>query len=313
VSAQPSFRVAFNPPWHELPRVSAVVASGRAGDYHVDDYATTFSLKSVARGRADYRTARSRYLLEPDRFVLLNHGQRYGMDIDARDGTETLCLFFEPGFLEEVARARRTPAARLLDGEGGAGGPSFGVIERLHLKTGALAAELAALAAVTPRSAGHDGGYPQTLGGWLEDRLYACAAEIVRFDDLTRREMESLPALRPSTRAELYRRLHHARDFLESCFAEPLTVASVARVACMSPYHFQRMFKEAWGVTPMAYLQARRLAVARRLLAETSAEVTQVALAVGFESPGSFSALFRRRAGVTPTEYRRRARPNSQD
>lgn len=303
MSTQPSFRVAFNPPWHELPRLSAVVASGRAGDYHVDDYATTFSLKSVARGRADYRTVRSCYLLEPDRFVLLNHGQRYGMDIDARDRTETLCLFFEPGFLEDVARARRTPAARLLDGEGGAGGPSFGVIERLHLKTGALAVELAALAGATPLRA----------GGWLEDRVYACAAEIVRLDDLTHREMESLPALRRSTRAELYRRLHHARDFLESCFAEPLTVASVARVACMSPYHFQRMFKSAWGVTPMAYLQARRLAVARRLLAETSTEVTQVALAVGFESPGSFSALFRRRTGVTPTEYRRRAHPNSQD
>jgi AraC family transcriptional regulator len=303
VSAAPAFRVALNPPWGELPRVSAVVASGRAGDYHVEDYGTTFSLKSVARGRADYRTTRSRYLLTPDRFVLLNHGQRYAMDIDSRDGTETLCLFFQPGFLEEVAHARRTPAARLLDGAEAAGAPSFGVIERLHAKTGALAAELEALATATPRS----------TGGWLEDRLYACAAEIVRVDERTRREIDALPALRASTRAELYRRLHHARDFLESCFDEPLTVARVARVGCMSPYHFQHVFKEAFGVTPMAYLQARRLAAARRMLAQTTASVTQVALAVGFESLGSFSALFRRRVGVSPGDYRRRERANSQD
>ena len=123
-----------------------------------------------------------------------------------------------------------------------------------------------------------------------------------------RSEAESFPGLRPATRMELYRRLYRGRDFLMSCYDRPLTVAAAARVAGLSPFHFQRMFKLAFGQTPMQFLQETRLEAARRLLAHTGDDVTAICFAVGFESLGSFSWLFRKRFGVSPRGFRENRR-----
>jgi AraC-like DNA-binding protein len=123
-----------------------------------------------------------------------------------------------------------------------------------------------------------------------------------------RGEAQTFPGLRPATRMELYRRLYRGRDFLLSCYDQPLTVAAAARVAGLSAFHFQRMFKLAFGQTPMQFLQETRLTAARRLLDHTGDDVTAICFAVGFESPGSFSWLFRKRFGVSPRGFRENRR-----
>jgi len=79
-------------------------------------------------------------------------------------------------------------------------------------------------------------------------------------------------------------------------------------VAALSPFHFQRMFKQAFGRTPMQVLQTARLEAARRLLAHTGDDITSICFAVGFESLGSFSWLFRRRFGISPRAFRENRR-----
>jgi transcriptional regulator GlxA family with amidase domain len=95
---------------------------------------------------------------------------------------------------------------------------------------------------------------------------------------------------------------------MEACYAEPLGVAELARVACLSPAHFLRSFKALFGVTPHGYLTEVRLRHARRLLETTELPVTAVCFEVGFESLGSFSSLVRRRFGVSPSALRRNSR-----
>jgi AraC-like DNA-binding protein len=128
-------------------------------------------------------------------------------------------------------------------------------------------------------------------------------------------EVDQFPGQRPATRAELYRRLHNGRDFLSATYTEPVSVAMAARASHLSPYHFHRMFKSAFQQTPMQFLQERRLAAARRLLVATDQPVTLICFAVGFESLGSFSWLFRRRFGVSPRQFRAQqcGRGNPQD
>jgi len=84
-----------------------------------------------------------------------------------------------------------------------------------------------------------------------------------------------------------------------------MTVADIARVATLSPFHLHRMFKEAFGMTPMRMLQNHRLQVARKLLGRGT-PVTLVASAVGFESLGSFGTLFRRTFGEPPGRLRKK-------
>lgn len=287
------FRFRLNPQARELPHCSAVL-NGRGIKYDVHDYRTTLSLKSVVRGVARYHTPQGHYLLTPDTFLILNHGQRYSLEFDGRTQTETLCPFFQPGFLDQAATATTHPALQLDDPNPPA--PALDFCERLYPRTGVVARALAAFE--TGLRA------PHASTPWLEDRMYGLAQALAALRLQVRHEAESFPGLRPGTRVELYRRLYRGRDFLLSCYDQPLTVAAVARVATLSPFHFQRMFKLAFGQTPMQFLQETRLSAARRLLAHTSDEVTAICFAVGFESLGSFSWLFRKRFSVSPRAFR---------
>lgn len=105
------------------------------------------------------------------------------------------------------------------------------------------------------------------------------------------------------------RHLLRARDLADRSYAEPLTVADLARAAGLSTAHFSRAFREAFGEPPHRYVLTRRLERAAALLRDTDRPVTEVALAVGWSSLGSFTTSFTRMFGATPTEYRRSSPP----
>ena len=100
--------------------------------------------------------------------------------------------------------------------------------------------------------------------------------------------------------------LRRARDRMDREYASPLDVAALARTALMSTAHFSRQFRDAYGETPYAYLMTRRIERAKALLRLDDLSVTEVCLAVGCTSLGSFSARFTELVGETPTAYRAR-------
>lgn len=100
-------------------------------------------------------------------------------------------------------------------------------------------------------------------------------------------------------------RVRRARRLIDREYADPLDLDRIARAACLSPYHFHRLFRRETGETPHQYLTRRRIERARELLITTELSVTDVCLEVGFSSLGSFSTKFRRFAGHSPSRYRR--------
>lgn len=100
--------------------------------------------------------------------------------------------------------------------------------------------------------------------------------------------------------------LRRAARVIERRYHEPVDLSRLAGEAFLSPAHFHRRFTAAFGETPHAALTRRRIAVARALLETTDRTVTDVCMAVGFTSLGSFSTLFRRHVGQPPSHYRRR-------
>jgi AraC-like DNA-binding protein len=107
--------------------------------------------------------------------------------------------------------------------------------------------------------------------------------------------------------ADAFRRLCRARDLIHARFDEALTTHELARAAGMSRFHFLRLFHEVFGVTPRQYLMRVRLERSCELLARGTS-VTQTCFDVGFSSLGSFSTLFRREHGRSPSDYQRRVR-----
>jgi len=100
--------------------------------------------------------------------------------------------------------------------------------------------------------------------------------------------------------------LRRARDLMDREYARPLEVAELARAALMSTAHFARQFRATYGETPYSYLMTRRIERAKALLRRGDLSVTDVCMAVGCTSLGSFSARFTELVGETPTAYRAR-------
>src|SRR5512134_2786601 len=100
------------------------------------------------------------------------------------------------------------------------------------------------------------------------------------------------------------RHLLRAKDLSDARYREPLDVPTLARAAHLSPAHFSREFRRAFGETPHQYLLTRRLERAAALLRNTDRSVAEICLDVGLRSVGSFTTSFRRAYAMSPTAYR---------
>jgi AraC-like DNA-binding protein len=102
-------------------------------------------------------------------------------------------------------------------------------------------------------------------------------------------------------------RLRRVRDRIDREYAQPLDVEALARGAYMSAGHLSREFRRAFGESPYGYLMTRRIERAMALLRSGDLSVTEVCLAVGCSSLGTFSTRFTELVGVPPSTYRREA------
>jgi AraC-like DNA-binding protein len=258
----------------------------------------TLSIKCVLGGSETYLVDGNRMTVTAGNYLILNHGQRYASNIAPRAGTESLCVFFRPGLVEEVlAGLTFSDATLLADPEVG---PELtpGFFEKLYRHDPLVSPRLSELHGALGRgSAGR---------GWIEEQLRALLDGMLRNQEEVVAAMRRLPVVRAATRAEIYRRLSRARDLIESDPGRRLTLADMAAEACLSPHHFLRLFKSAFGLTPHQHLTLCRLRRAAELLDTTDRPIATICTDLGFESPTSFSLLFRRHHGLSPAAYRRR-------
>lgn len=102
----------------------------------------------------------------------------------------------------------------------------------------------------------------------------------------------------------LYRRIVEAKIFIDVHYALPIDLNNISEEAYFSKFHFIRLFKSAYGVTPHQYLIKVRIENAKLLLAKEN-PVSQVCFTIGFESISSFTALFKKLTGITPSAYQK--------
>jgi transcriptional regulator GlxA family with amidase domain len=167
---------------------------------------------------------------------------------------------------------------------------------------------------------GHDGHvtprmrfiYDRVMAGersqhWLDEQAVLLVDDLLRAEDAAFQSTLRLPAAKASTRAELSRRLRLAADYIESHHELALPLETLAKVACMSTFHFVRHFALLHGATPHAYLVSRRTAAARRMVEEGITDYELIAERTGFGSRSSlYRALARRSTSSGPRQLRRR-------
>jgi AraC family transcriptional regulator len=284
----------LNPPSDRLGQENSVL-SGQGSRYYVPDFEGCLSVKTVLKGTALWETEGRRFLLNEDCWLVLNDRQRYTNTIDSARPVKTFCLFFERGFVEEIHRVQVTSCRALLDAPQPSRPGTVEFLSRIEPDDGPLMGLLRRFN--TELKAG-----AMSRTEWHLNFLRA-GELLVSARTGTTSAISRLPAIRNSTRVELYRRLLRGRDFLLSCASDPIQLKDMASAACLSPFHFHRTFRRAFGETPHRYLTRIRLQRAAKLLCENDLSVTEICLSTGFESLASFSSLFRSRYGIAPSKF----------
>jgi AraC family transcriptional regulator len=111
------------------------------------------------------------------------------------------------------------------------------------------------------------------------------------------RQPAKTPALDP-------KRLKRVLDFIDARLAEEISLDDLAAEACLSPFHFSRLFRDATGLSPHRFVTDRRVQAAQKLLASSHSSLVEIALDTGFGSQDNFTRAFRKTTGLTPGQYR---------
>jgi AraC-like DNA-binding protein len=233
-----------------------------------------------------WRTEDGEFRIDGQSILVVNDRQPYDLTIDSTEPVVTCCLFFERNFVESIV----TPFDEAVE-------KPLHFLPRLETGDLALISRIRRMRDMTPGTA-------------LEEQFVLAGGDLIELDRNARQQAHRISATRPQTKIEIYHRLCRAREYMHAFCDQPLQLAEIAGTACLSLYHFHRMFQEAFHETPHQYLTRLRLDRAAHLLATSRLQVTEICLECGFSSLGSFSSLFRRNFGTGPREYRAAVRSN---
>lgn len=273
-----------------------LVLHATARQHSVHAYAGPLSIKTVLRGRVSWVVGGRDLVVDPTSFLVLAAGERYSMSIDAPKPVETCCAFFAPGFIEQIAIDLTSRVDAALDAYDRIA-PPLAYLSALHGdREQALTNRLATLAERCEKHLNPSG---------TEEDFLVLGTRLLEYYQEIRAQAARVPALRLSTQQELFRRLLIGRDYIHSHCSESVSLANVARAACLSLFHFHRGFTRAFQETPHSYLTGLRLTQARDRI-EKGSSVLEACVAVGFSSPSAFSRLFRARFGQAPSTLRRK-------
>lgn len=253
------------------------------------------SIKCIFNGQAIYKVEGSHLVVDDTRYLILNHAQPYDMIIESNKLVESFCIFFPLEWASDVLRNLIQDDDTLLKN------PYDEIQPLLFYEIPTHHDDIASSIIHRIR---HQYRSNRLMVGGDYLLFYELLAGILSVQRRIYQDAEELSYVRQTTRQEVYRRLHLAREFMMANLQQSLTITDLAQVAMMSPYHFLRRFSQVFGLTPHAYLTRKRLACAEKLLVSSNLSITDICLSVGFQSLGSFSTLFSKVYGVSPRQYR---------
>jgi AraC family transcriptional regulator len=256
----------------------------------------TLSIRAAWGGTELCRVGGREIGIDDDNFLILNHGRSYSSSFRATHPMESLVICFRPELAEGACGAMAVSLERALaDGPAvAAAEPEF--IENLQPHDRCVTPVLRFIRAHALQGLEDE--------SWYEEQLHFLLERMQRHSSQVQERVQSLQLARAATRREVFRRIGYATDFLQTHYARSIDLDEIAKVACLSKYHFLRLFALVHGMTPFSYLQRKRARVALRLLRTTAFTVAEVACSVGFGQRTTVLRQIRRWTGLRPLQIR---------
>ncbi|MDN5201146.1 AraC family transcriptional regulator [Fulvivirgaceae bacterium BMA10] len=260
------------------------------------EHISRLTLRGILHGYQYHQVGGHDHMVRKDNYLIVNKGQSYSSEIHTDRPIEAIIVAFKDGILQEVYNNLTRPELSLLDNPEGETTDRIELFENTYPQDRIILQALLAL---------KGGIINQYRGPIFYEQIHYLLLERIIANHLGVLEVvSSLETQKQSTRAELYRRLAIAKDYIDAHFPNKLSLDNISKVAALSPYHFLRTFKTLFKTTPLEYLTQQRLRFAKYLLRNSDKPISQITLDVGFNDPSSFTRLFNKKFGITPSAYR---------
>lgn len=280
---------------HTLPVAGwpTVILNVKAANICRDNIRGPLSVFTNISGKSRVTCGGKQVTVQGDHFFISNHDQHYTLEIDKHTPAETLNIHFGAYFAEQVFSTLKLHPEKLID-EGFFTAPHqrielYNKLYRRDSVFNHLATEL-------------QNSHGDKL--YEEEKLYDLLIHLLRQNHEVDTIAQRIPVLRNSTRQEILRRLLIATDYIHSYYHQDITLEDLAAVACLSKFHFLRLFKIAFQKTPHQFISEVKVQQAKAFLKRTGMEVSTIAKALGFDNTSSFSRMFHNQTGLYPSQYR---------
>jgi AraC family transcriptional regulator len=258
-----------------------------------DNIRGPLSLFVNLKGTSSVICGNQKAIVHPQFFYTTNHDQHYTLAIDQSAEAETFNIHFGEHWADQAYQSITHDTEKLLD-ESVFTPPRerIELYNKLHLCDEVFNQHILNIR----NNAGDQ--LPE------DENLYELLVYLLRQDHGIRKIESQVPALKNSTRHEILKRLLASTDYIYSYYDKDLSLGELANVACLSKFHFLRLFKVAFRKTPYQFINEVKVAHAKTLLKDRKLEVTSIARHLGFTSASSFSRMFFNQTGLYPTQLR---------
>jgi len=275
------------------PPENTVILADTTDRYSYPEHTTPYLFVTTFFNRGRYILNGRAITIAPRQFYFLNSNDTIGIDYTEVHRLRTCLILFKNGFVEDCLAYRFADKQQLLDS------PDYRQSKDPR-GFASLPFELT-----------------ETMSRILTQLVQSKDRDILLFDLIvsaseqeqgTLERIQGLPAAKRSTKEELYRRLSVARTFMLDNITQPLSIEQIAAEACLNKYHFLASFKAVYNTSPHRWFTEQKLQKALGLLESGDHTVEDVCYILGFQSPSSFSHLFKRRWQATPSGIQRACR-----
>lgn len=251
------------------------------------------SLKTVSNGPETYFIDDREYILNSDRYLILSNGVEYSSRIDDDNDVESFTINFMPRFEKTVFAAISKKEETLIDNPDHSYDSKTEFIntfyhfdydiQRLVLQLNLLSYQ-----------------FEENIG-FIEEIYYDLLHLMMINQRQLKLQQQNVNALKYSTKAEIFKRILFARDYIESNYNRTVPIAAIATQVHMNPFHLIRHFRSIHGMSPHQYLKHVRLTRAYNMLVQERSSVVSIMEKCGYEDLSSFSKSFKFKFGFSPS------------
>lgn len=230
-----------------------------------------------------------------DTYCISNRRQDYTLEIDSNETVETFNIHIGEHFSEKILQGLLFSSAELLDGVNDITAPALHFYNKLYKRDAHFNKLVTKLVPL------QGDAFNKML---FEETLAQLMAYLLAQHKQLLADIERMPPVKAVTKTELYKRISIAADYIHANYTQNVQLEDIAAAACLSKFHFLRLFKQVYKVSPYQYIQELRLAKACQCLTASGESISDIALLLGYENSNSFSRIFHQRTGLYPSQYR---------